>query len=133
MPDCPQCRLQMQPARVAGLAVETCPSCAGLWLEPSALAALQRRLCQGSTALQRPFLPRPTEPLLSCPACPQGHLQPGTVRSVRAFRCGTCRGVFLPAGLPPNPPAAEQEPGEFQPDVGGALVEFVAQIVGAFL
>jgi Zn-finger nucleic acid-binding protein len=123
----------MRPGAVAGLPVEACPSCAGLWLDASSLQALQRRLCQNSAALQRPFVPRPSEPLLSCPACPDGHLQPGTVRSVRAFRCRSCGGVFLPAGELPSAPSDVEQPDLAQPDMGAELAQLLTEILGAFL
>ncbi len=122
----------MRPAAVAELAAETCPSCGGLWLDPSSLTALQRRLGQGEQWLRRPFVPRPAEALLSCTACPDGHLRPGTVRDVRAFRCTACRGVFLPAGLPSRSPPPEGGTGEFEPDAPGVALDFLADIVGAF-
>ncbi len=121
----------MRPATVGGLSVDTCPTCAALWLERSVLAELHRILCRDSTAFRRPFVPRPSEALLSCSACSDGHLQPGAVRSVRAYRCTSCRGVFLPAGVLPSPPPTEQDSGEFEPDGGAAAFEFLADIVGA--
>ncbi len=121
----------MRPATVGGLSVDSCPTCAALWLEPSALAELHRILCRDSTAFRQPFVPRPSEAFLTCPACSTGHLQPGAVRSVRAYRCTSCRGVFLPAGLPPSPPPTGQDSGGFEPDAGAAAFEFLADIVGA--
>lgn len=123
----------MQRGTVAGLAVDDCPSCAALWLDSSSLLALQRKLCHGSTALQRPFVPHLGEPLLSCPACPDGHLQPGTVRSVRAYRCRSCGGVFLPAGQLPSAAPEDRQPGLSQPDMGGELAGLLTEFVGAFL
>jgi Zn-finger nucleic acid-binding protein len=132
MPECPQCRCAMQPGTAAGLPAGICPSCAGLWLEPSGLIALQRTLSEGSVAFQRPFVPRDAGPVLPCRACADGQLRPGTVRSVRAFRCDSCRGVFLPAGVPPKPSQTDDASALAGSDMGTELVELLEAILLAF-
>jgi Zn-finger nucleic acid-binding protein len=132
MPGCPLCRCVMQPGTAAGLPVGICPSCAGLWLEPSGLIALQRTLSEDSVAFQRPFVPRDAGPVLTCRACLDGHLGPGTVQSVRALRCDSCRGVFLPAGVPPKPSPTDDASTLGGSDMATELLELLEATLVAF-
>lgn len=99
---CPACESPLATARLAGVAVDGCEQCGGVWLDagevqklaswPAALQAVGRRFKGAAVNLSLGKL--------GCPAC-GGPLEPHEFPSMRGIeldRCSACEGLWLDAG-----------------------------------
>jgi uncharacterized protein len=99
---CPKCReLALQPETLAGVTVDGCPRCHGVWLDAGELDALStlgwtevRSLAAGRLSPEqnqkRGNCPRDHSPLLRVYSALQ--------RAIVLDRCGQCGGVWLDGG-----------------------------------
>jgi len=98
---CPACETPLSTATLAGVTVDGCDGCGGVWLDageiqklgswPAALDAVGRRF-KGGVLLSLGKI--------ACPAC-KGPLQPYEFRSLPGIeldRCASCGGLWLDAG-----------------------------------
>ena len=91
---CPACAQQMQEQPVDGEMVDVCEACGGVWIDPGDgdigdIAAQVKVPEAGGEEDPDASLPR------TCPRCAE-RLRAMTVRDVGLYRCGTCRGTFIP-------------------------------------
>lgn len=99
---CPACETPMSTVRVAGVAVDGCDACGGVWLDagevqrlgnwPAALDAVGRRF--------KPNTPSLSLGKIVCPAC-SGALEPHELQSLPGIeldQCASCGGLWLDAG-----------------------------------
>ncbi|HEY3447661.1 MAG TPA: zf-TFIIB domain-containing protein [Myxococcales bacterium] len=99
---CPACEGPLSTARLAGVTVDGCDQCGGVWMDageiqklagwPAALEAVGRRFKGSSVNLSLGKL--------GCPAC-GGALEPHEFPSLRGIeldRCASCGGLWLDAG-----------------------------------
>jgi Zn-finger nucleic acid-binding protein len=92
---CPQCRTPLVPDARWRIPVEACPSCGGLWFQPSDLGPFLQHASKTRPApLQRS--PSPTIPSLSCPRCSDITLRSVyAVGGARIQVCGQCQGAWI--------------------------------------
>ncbi|MGC4118672.1 MAG: zf-TFIIB domain-containing protein [Myxococcales bacterium] len=99
---CPACESALCAVRLAGVTVDGCETCGGVWMDageiqklaswPAALEAVGRRFKGATVNLSLGKL--------GCPAC-GGELEPHEFPSLRGIeldQCTTCRGLWLDAG-----------------------------------
>lgn len=97
---CVKCDSVLDRGTLAGIDVDLCPACGGLWLDKGELEKLGkgpkgevdklRGLLTGN-----PFAPpNPSELQTACPACP-GRLKEVVLGPVHVDFCDTCGGLFL--------------------------------------
>jgi Zn-finger nucleic acid-binding protein len=101
---CVRCTSVLDESELAGLLVDVCPRCGGLWLDEGELAKLAgvpesklgplREALAGSDGGPPPI---PSDTQKKCPACP-GQLQEVKLGPVTVDACGQCRGLFLDRG-----------------------------------
>ena len=141
---CPDDDTLLQPTRRAGLPLDVCPLCHGLWFDTDEIRPFTqhhgarnprvRPLHLASSLTQAALQKRP------CPACP-GTLSPLVVQDVPVARCHSCRGVFLSglvlAALTPEPSEAHTPrtpPSTLSIVEGGFdLLEFAAEVLDIFM
>jgi Zn-finger nucleic acid-binding protein len=121
---CVRCNSVLDKATIAGMEVDLCPSCGGLWLDRGELERLNRvprdaveQLRFALTGGEQAGV-SPTQ--TACPACP-GALQQVKLGRVLIDYCEKCRGVFLDKGELDAAMAA----------VRGASVDSVLALAGA--
>jgi len=100
---CVKCNSILDKAEFAGLEVDLCPKCGGLWLDrgeinraaklPPAELDRLRTLLTGSAGPP----PIPTENKAPCPSC-DGRLAEVMLGAVRVDYCDKCHGIFLDRG-----------------------------------
>ena len=115
MRQCPCCQSQMQVFHAAGLELDVCPDCRGVWFDGGELEAVVpppavRRLFHGAQG--RPgrcrgcgealhgvaVCPSCRRAAPTCPECGNAPLVVATVRGVEADLCLPCQGIWLDAG-----------------------------------
>jgi len=99
---CPACESPLSTAKLAGVRVDGCESCGGVWMDagevqklaswPAALEAVGRRFKGATVHLSLGKI--------GCPAC-GGALAPheySSLRGIELDRCQACGGLWLDAG-----------------------------------
>jgi Zn-finger nucleic acid-binding protein len=84
----------MQEQPIDGEMVDVCEACGGIWVDPS-----DGDIGEIATQVRVPETANEEDPDASLPrTCPRCvvPLGPIIVRDVGLFRCGTCRGTFVP-------------------------------------
>ncbi len=101
---CPKCSgTEMNTESVAGVEIDRCPTCQGIWLDALELESLLRRdirpLLQSDGQFEA--MPKQQGPRVNCPHCKGTYLiklnsrfRPGTIVDT----CTTCFGTWLDAG-----------------------------------
>ncbi len=96
---CPRCRTPMALSQRAGVVVDGCPECGGLWLDSGELQQLANSpgaLAQVAAAFRD--APSPGEaPVHDCPRC-ASRLRPHRFKSLPGLeinRCAICQGVWV--------------------------------------
>ena len=100
---CVKCTSVLDRKEVAGIEVDVCPRCGGIWLDRGELEALGSRSDEELAALREALgirkgaPPVPSETTTACPACD------GTLRELRFGNilidfCPKCRGIWLDKG-----------------------------------
>lgn len=98
---CVRCNSVLDKATVAGMEVDLCPSCGGLWLDRGELERLNRVPRESVEELRHALTGgeqagvSPTQ--TACPVCP-GKLHEVKLGRVLIDYCERCRGVFLDKG-----------------------------------
>jgi Zn-finger nucleic acid-binding protein len=91
---CSACAQQMQEQPIDGEMVDVCEACGGVWIDPS-----DGDIGDIATKVRVPETATEQDPDSSiartCPRCAT-RLASLTVKDVELFRCGTCRGTFVP-------------------------------------
>jgi len=98
--NCPKCEVAMTPITYAGIEVDRCPQCDGLWFD--ALEAERLREIPGSESIdpsQRHSTPAPAGPI-KCPVCQAQMIEMVVHRQphIHFEGCTVCGGWFLDAG-----------------------------------
>lgn len=99
--NCPKCRKQaMEAESYAGVAVERCPACKGLYLDRGELLKLIGQE-QGNVADQLKF--SPTSDMMDdlpahCPRCDQDMIAAAAPGGVTVNLCRSCAAIFLDQG-----------------------------------
>ncbi|MBE0535769.1 MAG: rhomboid family intramembrane serine protease [Phycisphaerae bacterium] len=106
--NCPVCGSKMTKARIGDIAVETCPSCDGIWFEPGAFLPVAQALADktNSTAdLTFLFKPRQVQEAISdtrrlCPRCTVSlrNFNYGYDSNILLDKCPQCGGVWTDRG-----------------------------------
>lgn len=100
-PKCPAVEMKTQP--VAGIEIQRCENCHGMWLDAGELERLVRRPPRDLLQSDQAFAAQPNHegPRINCPACQGTYLiklnsriRPGTI----VDSCHVCFGVWLDAG-----------------------------------
>ena len=123
---CPECSKPLHPASYAGIQLDRCRSCGGIWFDAGEIEAYRRARNEVDTP--RNVTPL-DEPARSCPRCESLSLEAGEASSTRIYRCSQCRGKFLPT----QPSLGEMVVGEGKHQSDGLLLEGAFQIVGELL
>lgn len=96
-PNCPECLTLMDPLRHAGVTVDRCRNCAGIWLMGGQLQRILRRGDRARTAeWLRPNERRDDAGMLRCPDC-EATLVACDIAftDVEVARCEQCDGIWL--------------------------------------
>ena len=99
--DCPKCQTTLQPQTVAGVDVDRCPNCQGLWLDLGELEALLQQTLAAESL--KPAGSAVYDALTGpCPRCGgQGHMTRLTSlrrADVVMDSCAVCYGIWLDGG-----------------------------------
>ena len=119
----------MVPEDLAGIQIQRCPTCAGLWVPVDELRILSDRQAAPS---QRRFAPTTGGPLYTCPGCASGTLRTGSVESYQVMACNHCGGAFLPALPPPaGGPPVRVAMQDYDGGAGSLLLEILVDVGAA--
>jgi Zn-finger nucleic acid-binding protein len=90
---CSACASLMQEQPIDGEMVDVCESCGGVWIDPTdgEIGPIATQVHVPDTATEE----NDSSHQRTCPRCSVG-LAPLTIKEVGLFRCGTCRGTFIP-------------------------------------
>ena len=100
---CPRDGSELVDIEVAGMHLDRCPRCHGIWCDTGELEQL-REVSADQIEGQLPVLPasarepHPLKGYMRCPCCDDGRLQGVTItlsNRVRVDRCDQCLGVWL--------------------------------------
>ncbi len=98
---CPNCGGAFESIRVAGVTVDRCNGCSGLWMDERELEKVlagDHRALQTKRAEANPATPRSGK-LGKCPRCGGTFIQLTNLRAnVKTDSCPVCYGVFLERG-----------------------------------
>ncbi len=107
---CPGCESTLSTVEYEGVAVETCGTCSGCWLDADELGQIVRireqrfspeQLSSIDTAAKIPGIPvKDIERNIVCPSCGTltGPLNYGGDTGITIDRCPKCRGIWLDKG-----------------------------------
>jgi Zn-finger nucleic acid-binding protein len=93
--NCPACGSALCEKKKAGIVLDECEACKGIWFDRDELAQYHRQLTVPPRKGGARFTPREDLPRQSCPRCRVLTLSSGGADGERAFRCVNCRGIFL--------------------------------------
>jgi uncharacterized protein len=106
-PLCPNCDVPLRARTFQGIALETCPDCTGVWLDPGELTALSEytpeelERVQNDAAVKRQGVSVlwNANPTLMCPRCTIGLIESehSVTSGVRLQSCAQCYGVWIGA------------------------------------
>ena len=98
MMQCPECKSQLLEKREAGITIDECEKCSGIWFDAGELEAY--RVAKGGnkdtaekTILH--FKPSSQSKILTCPRCNTESLIFGDLDKFQIARCDKCFGVFV--------------------------------------
>ncbi len=100
---CVKCTNVLDRSTIAGVEVDHCPSCGGLWLDRGELEKLGTRSAEELTDLKKilgvdPKVPPvPDDTTIHCPAC-DGKLREVRFGNILIDFCDSCRGLWLDKG-----------------------------------
>jgi Zn-finger nucleic acid-binding protein len=100
---CPRDGTELVDIEVAGMQLDRCPRCEGIWCDPGELEQLQKVAVEQIEGQLPPLPPASSDPqplkgYMRCPSCDEGRLQGVTItfsNRVRVDRCDGCLGVWL--------------------------------------
>ena len=93
--NCPACDGEFRERKIAGIALDECGSCNGIWFDGDELEKYRSALAPPPRSAGDAFIPRDDLARRACPRCRVLTLASGSMRGRRTFRCTNCRGVFL--------------------------------------
>ena len=114
---CPDCALPLREEPAAGIRVDRCARCGGIWFDLGELGVYRGSRAWVGKALPA-FRVSPKEESKRCPRCESKTLRAGSIGGGQSFcRCEECKGAFVPRQT-----LAKFEPGHHPAwDIGGAL------------
>lgn len=93
---CPECKVPLTPKSLAGLELDVCEGCTGIWFDAGELTRYRESKSFGALRLgseQAKFTPCGSPKI--CPKCDTSTMSSGTLGTVRnAAHCTTCHGFF---------------------------------------
>lgn len=124
---CPSCSGSMSEESHAGVRLDHCSVCFGVWFDGGELEAYHAAggssTLRGVPASRARYEPTGDSAHVRCPRCEHDILRTGVIARYRVMRCTTCRGLFLPL---PNPRFKTAEIG-----VVGSAIGVLEEIIGA--
>ncbi len=93
---CPGCGGGLAAFRAHGIDLDRCPQCAGVWFDAGELAAYREARPHLVGGGDDAFTADPAGAPLRCPRCEDDRLAPGRAGTLCFYRCGSCRGAFVP-------------------------------------
>jgi Zn-finger nucleic acid-binding protein len=92
---CPACGTALRERRTAGILLDECVACGGIWFDRSELEQYRLRAERQSPSTDGTFAARDDLEPRGCPRCQSRTLRHGSIAGQRVFRCTGCRGTFL--------------------------------------
>ena len=93
---CPFCKRPLNSEVRWNVALQACPTCAGVWFTPTNADTYLRVVAGRPGITPQPASFQPSgAPSRACPDCLSDTLVSGSVRGAAIWRCGTCSGVFI--------------------------------------
>ncbi|HEV8323137.1 MAG TPA: zf-TFIIB domain-containing protein [Myxococcota bacterium] len=128
---CVKCDSVLDSGKFAGVEVDLCPRCGGLWLDKGEIEKLQGAVPAQLVTLKKALTgdPKaaatPSELTTACPACP-GQLKEVVLGPIKVDFCGQCGGLWLDRGELDAGLAAARGQGDV-----AALLQLAAQTAAA--
>ena len=92
---CPECTTELRPHFVAGVHLDRCEGCSGIWFDHGELETYREKIAPPETRARPQFIPEPREANKRCPGCGQVELVFGRLEGHPLRRCGSCQGLFV--------------------------------------
>ena len=141
---CPFCESQLVAEVHAGIEIDRCEECGGLWFDRDELAAYRKADGKNDHHELVSVVCR-EEPCLSCPRCRSETLVAVEVAGVEARRCSNCSGIAIQSKSVPSIArrlsktagdmaleSATWEP-ELVTEGAGSMIELVLEFVAGFV
>lgn len=93
---CPACGAALREHKIAGIVLDECPACGGIWFDGDELEAYRRQIPTRPRYTDDTFVPDDDLSNRPCPRCRVLTARSGSLSGHRTFHCRNCRGVFLP-------------------------------------
>jgi len=92
---CPLCEQQLVPQQLAGITVDVCSSCIGIWFDPGEFGAYGQMTGSALADALKAFKVDGSEPARECPRCRTVAVELGLAGNHPLYRCAGCTGAFL--------------------------------------
>jgi len=94
---CPDCSSPTIEVAEAGIVVDKCPGCGGIWFDPDEISEYlkARKATAAETVSDGDFRISVLGAKEPCPCCGETSFQLGSFRGVAFQRCGWCGGIFV--------------------------------------
>ncbi len=100
---CVKCTSVLDRKEIAGIEVDICPSCGGVWLDRGELEKLGEKSdaeldeMRSALGIDKNVPPVPSDTTTACPVC-QGTLKEVQFGNILIDYCGSCKGLWLDKG-----------------------------------
>ncbi len=93
--NCPLCDQQLVPQQLAGITIDVCSSCIGIWFDPGEFGAYGQMTGSALADALKAFKVDGSEPARECPRCRTVAVELGLAGNHPLYRCAGCTGAFL--------------------------------------
>ncbi len=92
---CPSCQSRMNQRAIAGILIDSCASCGGVWFDADELGRYRTKLGKPRKPPYVRFEAKEDQEPKGCPRCRVRTLLYGERAKRRMLRCSNCHGFFL--------------------------------------